>query len=84
MSTLGVGTAYPRNALEIVATRTKPLPDLLDALKAIPAVGGRVLLIVYRVQKSPKCRSKIVWSSLRPRGTYRFPAVVATEIAELT
>jgi hypothetical protein len=41
-----IGTAYPRDALEIVATGAKPLPDLLDALKAITAVGGGVLLIV--------------------------------------
>ena len=42
----GIGAAYPRDALEIVATGAKPLPDLLDALKAIPAVSGGVLLIV--------------------------------------
>ena len=47
MSTLGVGTAYPRHALEIVAARRKALAQLLDTLKAIPAVGGSVLLIVF-------------------------------------
>jgi hypothetical protein len=46
VSALGVGTANPRDALEIVAARRKPLAQLLDALKAIPAVGCGVLLIV--------------------------------------
>jgi hypothetical protein len=31
---------------EIIATVTKPLAELLDALKAVPTVGGSVLLIV--------------------------------------
>ena len=44
--TLGVGAADPRDALEIVAAGAKPLADLLDTLKAIPAVSGGVLLIV--------------------------------------
>ena len=38
MSTLGVGRAYPRHALEIVAARRKALAQLLNTLKAIPAV----------------------------------------------
>ena len=42
----GVGTADARDAPEIVATRRKALPDLLDQLKAVPAAGGGVLLIV--------------------------------------
>jgi hypothetical protein len=46
MSALGVGTRNTRDALEIVATGAKPFPDLLDTFKAIPAVGGGVLLIV--------------------------------------
>jgi hypothetical protein len=46
VSAFGIGAAYPRDALEIVATGAKPLPDLLDALKAITAVSGGVLLIV--------------------------------------
>jgi hypothetical protein len=46
MSTLGVGTTDTRDAVEIVAAGAKPLSDLLDTLKAIPAVGGGVLLIV--------------------------------------
>ncbi len=46
MSTLGVGTAYPRDPLEIVAALRKVLAQLLDTLKAVPAVGGGVLLIV--------------------------------------
>jgi hypothetical protein len=46
MAAFGVGTAYPRDALEIVAARRKALAQLLDTLKAVPAVGGGVLLIV--------------------------------------
>jgi hypothetical protein len=46
MTAFGVGTANTRDALEIVAARRKPLAQLLDALKAIPAVGCGVLLIV--------------------------------------
>jgi hypothetical protein len=42
----GIRTADTSHALQIVATGTKPLPDLLDTFKAIPAVGGGVLLIV--------------------------------------
>jgi hypothetical protein len=38
--------------LEIVAAGAKPLPDLLDTLKAIPSVGGRVLLIVLLAKVS--------------------------------
>jgi hypothetical protein len=38
VSALGVGTANPRHALEIVAARRKALAQLLDALKAVPAV----------------------------------------------
>jgi hypothetical protein len=43
---LRVRAADPRHALKIVATGAKLLPDLLDTLKAIPAIGGGVLLIV--------------------------------------
>ena len=43
---VGIRTADPRHTLEIVATGAKPLPDLLDPLKTIPAVGGGVLFIV--------------------------------------
>jgi hypothetical protein len=46
MTAFGVGTANTRDALEIVAARREPLAQLLDALKAIPAVGCGVLLIV--------------------------------------
>jgi len=46
MTAFGVGTANTRDALEIVAARRKPLAQLLDALKAIPAVGCGVLLFV--------------------------------------
>lgn len=46
MPAVGIRTPDPRHPLEIVATGTKPLPDLLDTLKAIPTVGGSVLLIV--------------------------------------
>jgi len=31
VTAFGIGAAYPRDALEIVATGAKPLPDLLDA-----------------------------------------------------
>ena len=33
-----VRTAYPRDTLEIVPAATKPLADLLDALKTVPAI----------------------------------------------
>jgi hypothetical protein len=46
VSALGVGTANPRHALEIVAARRESLAELPDALKTIPAVGCGVLLIV--------------------------------------
>gem|GEM_PF-4187099 len=46
MATLGVGAADTRDALEIVTAGAKPLPDVLNTLKAIPAVGGGVLLLV--------------------------------------
>jgi hypothetical protein len=46
MTTFGIRTANPRDALEIIATGRKPLADLLDTLEAVPAVGGGVLLIV--------------------------------------
>jgi hypothetical protein len=46
MTAFGVGTANTRDALEIVAARRESLAQLLDALKAIPAVGCGVLLIV--------------------------------------
>jgi hypothetical protein len=46
VSTLGVRATDTRDALEIVAARRKPLAQLLYTLKAIPAVGGGVLLII--------------------------------------
>jgi len=46
MAAFGVGTADARDALKVVATGAEPLPNLLDTLKAIAAVGGGVLLIV--------------------------------------
>jgi hypothetical protein len=46
MTAFGVRATDTRDALEIVAARRKPLAQLLDALKAIPAVGCGVLLIV--------------------------------------
>ena len=46
VSAFGVGTAYPRDALEIVAARREALAKLLDALKAVSTVGGCVLLVV--------------------------------------
>jgi len=46
ITTFGIRTANPRDALEIIATGRKPLADLLDTLEAVPAVGGGVLLIV--------------------------------------
>ena len=83
MSALGVGTAYPRDALEIVAAGRKALAQLLDTLKAVPAVGGGVLLIVL-LAEVVEVPLEYRMESLRPRGTYRFVAVVATEIAVLT
>jgi len=46
MPAFGVRAADTRDALEIVAARRKALAQLLGTLKAIPAVGGGVLLIV--------------------------------------
>ncbi len=46
MPAVRIRTADTRDALEIVATRRESLTELLDTLKAIPAVGGGVLLIV--------------------------------------
>ena len=46
MTAFGIGAAYPRDALEIVAARREALAQLLDTFKAVPAVGSRVLLIV--------------------------------------
>jgi hypothetical protein len=46
MTAFGVGTADTRHALEIVGAGAKPLAELLDALKAVPAVRGGVLFIV--------------------------------------
>jgi hypothetical protein len=46
MAAVGIRAADTSHALEIVATGTKPLAELPDALKAIPTVGGSVLLIV--------------------------------------
>ena len=46
MTTFGVGTADPRDALEINATGAKSLADSLDTLEAVHAVVGGVLLIV--------------------------------------
>jgi hypothetical protein len=55
--------------LEIVAAGAKPLPDLLDALKAIPAVGSGVLLIVLGA-KDAEVPLEYGMESLRPRRTY--------------
>ena len=46
VTAFGIGTAYPRDALEIVAARREALAQLLDTLEAVPAVGGGVLLDV--------------------------------------
>ena len=46
VSTFRVGTTDTRDALKVVATGAKPPAELLDTLKAVPAVGGGVLLIV--------------------------------------
>ena len=46
MAAFGICAADTHHGLEIVATGAKPLAELLDALKAVPAVGGGVLLIV--------------------------------------
>ena len=46
MTAVGIRTADPRHTLQIVAAGAKPLADLLDTLKAIPAVGGGGLLLV--------------------------------------
>jgi hypothetical protein len=46
MTTFGIRTANPRDALEIIAAHRKALAQLLDALKAVLAVGRGVLLIV--------------------------------------
>jgi hypothetical protein len=45
-ATLAVRATDTHDALEMVAARSKALAQLLDTLKAIPAVGGGVLLIV--------------------------------------
>ena len=54
MAAFGVGAANPCDTLEIVATGTKPLPDLLDTLKAVHAVGSGVLLIVVLAEIDEK------------------------------
>ena len=46
VTAFGIGAAYPRDALEIVAARREALAKLLNALKAVSTVGGGVLLIV--------------------------------------
>jgi hypothetical protein len=46
VTAFGIGAAYPRDALEIVAARREALAKLLDALKAVSTVGGCVLLVV--------------------------------------
>ncbi len=46
MPAFGVCATNTRDALEIVSTGAKPLADLLDTVKAVPAVSGGVLLIV--------------------------------------
>jgi hypothetical protein len=59
--------------LEIVAAGAKPLPDLLDALKAIPAVGSGVRLIGLLIvlgAKDAEVPLEYGMESLRPRGTY--------------
>jgi len=46
VTAFGIGAAYARDALEIVAARREALAKLLDALKAVSTVGGCVLLVV--------------------------------------
>jgi hypothetical protein len=46
LTAVGIRTADPRQTLQIVAAAAKPLADLPDTLKAIPAVGGGVPPIV--------------------------------------
>jgi len=46
VTAFGIGAAYPRDALEIVAAHIEALAQLLDTLTAVPAVGGGVLLVV--------------------------------------
>ena len=46
MSALRIRAADTGHTLQILPAGTKPLPDLLDALKAVPSVGGGVSLIV--------------------------------------
>ena len=41
-----IGTMDTRDALEIVAARREAFAQLLDTFKAVPAVGGGVLLVV--------------------------------------
>lgn len=52
MAAFRVGTAYPHNALYIVTASRKALAQLLDALKAVPAEGGGILLIVVLAEVS--------------------------------
>ena len=80
MPAFGVGTADTRDALKIVTTGTEPIPDLLDTFKAIPAVGGGVLLIVA-VAEIGEMPFEDGMELVATTGTYRFVAMVATEIA---
>ena len=48
--TFRVGTTDSGHALEIVTARSEPVAELLDTLKAVPTVGGGVLLIVLGVE----------------------------------
>ena len=59
MTAFWVRTADTRDALEIVATGAKPLAQLLDTLKAIPAVGRGVLLIVVLAEIGGNARSRL-------------------------
>jgi hypothetical protein len=46
MAAFGIGTTDTRDALKVVAAGRESLAELPDALKAVPAVCGGVLLIV--------------------------------------
>jgi hypothetical protein len=45
MTTFGIRTANPCNALEVIATGRRSLADLLDTLTAVHAVGGGAFLV---------------------------------------
>ena len=59
MAAVGIRPADTSYDLEIVATGTKPFADLLDTLKAVPAVSGGVLPIVRWPQELHRLDSKL-------------------------